>query len=265
MRRGVLVLVVVCLALFTGVQRAPAIVNVDLELSFMVDVSGSIDGTEFALQQTGYKNAFNDADLYNSYISKGALGKIAVNLIYWAGDTTTRHDQQVAVPWTLIDSVATSQAFATAVGNAVRPFSSNTAPGSAINYAVSNAGGNIFGNDYLGTREVLDISGDGIQNEGFNTATARNNALASIPGIDQINGLPIINASSDPGLLLWYQTNIQGGAGSFTIPANDFAGFENAIKDKIHREIQGVPEPSTLIIWSLLGALGIAIGWWRRG
>lgn len=26
----------------------------------------------------------------------------------------------------------------------------------------------------------------------------------------------------------------------------------------------GVPEPATFIIWSLLGALGIAFGWWRR-
>jgi hypothetical protein len=25
-----------------------------------------------------------------------------------------------------------------------------------------------------------------------------------------------------------------------------------------------IPEPSTFIIWSLLGALGITIGWWRR-
>jgi len=25
-----------------------------------------------------------------------------------------------------------------------------------------------------------------------------------------------------------------------------------------------IPEPSTLIVWSLLGALGITVGWWRR-
>ena len=25
-----------------------------------------------------------------------------------------------------------------------------------------------------------------------------------------------------------------------------------------------IPEPSTLIIWSLLGTLGITVGWWRR-
>jgi hypothetical protein len=29
-------------------------------------------------------------------------------------------------------------------------------------------------------------------------------------------------------------------------------------------EFDTVPEPSTLIIWSLLGGLGIGIGWWRR-
>jgi hypothetical protein len=28
--------------------------------------------------------------------------------------------------------------------------------------------------------------------------------------------------------------------------------------------ISGVPEPSTVIIWSLLGGLGVTIGWWRR-
>jgi len=30
-------------------------------------------------------------------------------------------------------------------------------------------------------------------------------------------------------------------------------------------EVSGaIPEPSTLIIWSLLGALGTGLGWWRR-
>ena len=26
----------------------------------------------------------------------------------------------------------------------------------------------------------------------------------------------------------------------------------------------GVPEPTTLIIWSVLGGLGVGVGWWRR-
>jgi hypothetical protein len=31
-----------------------------------------------------------------------------------------------------------------------------------------------------------------------------------------------------------------------------------------HFVLNEVPEPSTLIVWSLLGGLGIAIGWWRK-
>jgi hypothetical protein len=33
---------------------------------------------------------------------------------------------------------------------------------------------------------------------------------------------------------------------------------------ELNLAVDAVPEPSTLLIWSLLGALGIAIGWWRR-
>ncbi len=29
-------------------------------------------------------------------------------------------------------------------------------------------------------------------------------------------------------------------------------------------DVSAVPEPATLVIWSLLGALGVSIGWWRR-
>jgi len=33
---------------------------------------------------------------------------------------------------------------------------------------------------------------------------------------------------------------------------------------QLDASITPIPEPSTLIIWSLLGALGMAAGWWRR-
>jgi hypothetical protein len=29
-------------------------------------------------------------------------------------------------------------------------------------------------------------------------------------------------------------------------------------------QYSAIPEPSTLVIWSLLGALGLTVGWWRR-
>ncbi|WGV25046.1 DUF1194 domain-containing protein [Halotia branconii] len=64
---------------------AKAATLVDLELSLLVDVSGSISTTEFNLQKQGYVDAFANASLFNDFISKGNTGKIAANLIYWAG------------------------------------------------------------------------------------------------------------------------------------------------------------------------------------
>ena len=29
-------------------------------------------------------------------------------------------------------------------------------------------------------------------------------------------------------------------------------------------DLGSVPEPATIIVWSLLGSLAIAVGWWRR-
>jgi hypothetical protein len=217
--------------------------NVGLELALLVDVSGSVDNTEFNLQRQGYVNAFNSAVVQNAILASQG-GSIAATLVYWSG----AGEQQTAVGWTLIDSVASAQAFATAIGNAARPYSGLTAPGSAINYITP-----LFNNNgFDSSRQVIDVSGDGAENDGANTATARNNALAA--GVDAINGLAIGNAT----LQAWYAANIQGGAGSFTIQANDFADFGAAIEDKLVKEISGVPEPGTYAMLGT-GLAGLAL------
>jgi hypothetical protein len=221
--------------------------TVGLDLSLLVDVSGSVDSTEFNLQKTGYVNAFSNAAVQNAILNSVG-GAIRVNLIYWSGSG----EQQQAVGWTLIDSVASANAFAAAINGTSRPFSGSTAPGSAINFAVSH-----FTFD-AGARQVIDVSGDGSENDGANTITARNNALAA--GIDQINGLPILG--SEANLQTWYAANIQGGAGSFTIPAASFGDFAVAIEDKLVREISGVPEPSSVILLATM--LGMAAFTVRR-
>ncbi|MCG8651904.1 MAG: DUF1194 domain-containing protein, partial [Pirellulales bacterium] len=65
---------------------------VDLELALLVDVSGSVNGSEFATQRDGYEAAFRDDDLIDAILS-GNIGSIAVTLWYWSGSS----QQQQAV------------------------------------------------------------------------------------------------------------------------------------------------------------------------
>ncbi|MGD1873493.1 MAG: DUF1194 domain-containing protein [Mastigocoleus sp.] len=241
------------LALSTGLgtlaictsANAASFTSVDLELSLLVDVSGSVDTNEFILQKQGYTDVFSDASLFNDFISQGNEGSIAVNLIYWS----SAGQQTEAVGWTLIDSVQASQNFANAIDNSTRNFSGFTAPGSAIAFATPG----FNTNDFDGARQVIDVSGDGAENDGLDTATARDNALSS--GVDAINGIVI---GSSPSVKAFYENEIIGGVNGdgtpgFVLEANTFEDFGDAIDRKIKAEIvttpptTSVPEPASII------------------
>ena len=225
---------------------AASLIPVNTELSLLIDVSGSVNRSEYALQIGGYRNAF--LKLAPEFES-GKFGSVAVNLIQWSGET----QQQQSISWTLLKDQASVTQFAAAIGGVVRASSGNTAPGSAIQFATP-----LFrSNNYDGQRWVIDVSGDGVQNSGFSTIMARNNALAA--GVSTINGLPIVT-SADPTLETWYKNNIQGGVNSFVIPANGFDDFDRAIEQKLRLELTlpptiptPVPVPGSLLAIALAG------------
>lgn len=236
------------LAALSMLHGAAHAVAVDLELQLLVDVSGSVDTGEFNTQRDGYEAAFRDPSIIAA-IQSGAIGSIAVQLIYWSGST----QQAFGVDWMLIDDATSSNAFADAIAAAGRPFGGLTAIGSAINHGVPLFSSNMFD----GARKVIDVSGDGVTNDGASVTTARDNAVGA--GIT-INGITIGNAS---GLQAHYISSVIGGAGAFHTHALSFADFEKAVANKIRTEIIGgpiVPIPGALPLM----LTGLAFFGWRK-
>lgn len=239
---------------------AKAATVVDVQLQLLIDVSGSVDATEFNLQRTGYVNAFNSTAVQDAIlaVSDSRVGKIAVQAIYWGTQ------QAIAVDWTLLDSFAAIQGFATSLNSAARPFSGSTGIGSAINFGVAQ----FTDNGFTGGTKVIDVSGDGTSNVGANLATARSAALTT-GGIDRINGIAIGNIT----LLNYYKDNVIGGTGAFALQSTGFDTFDAAIRTKLAAEIRGEdPTNPTPVIplpaagWLMFAGLGalVAVGRRRR-
>ncbi len=205
--------------------RAQKRTGVDLELAFVVDASGSIDDEETRLQRQGYADALAHPRVLGA-ITSGFLRSIAVSYIEFAGPGCTR----ISVPWTRIDGAAAAQAFGAAILAKDRIYCPG---GNAIGEAVIVATDAIESNSFLGTRRVIDVSGDGPNTIGEPVELARNMAVAL--GIT-INGL-VIERPMMPDLDIYYRQAITGGPGSFVIKADDRKSFAQAILKKLILEI----------------------------
>jgi uncharacterized protein YbaA (DUF1428 family) len=211
--------------------------SVDVELILAVDVSYSMDLDELAVQREGYAQAIVSKEFLQA-LKALPNGKIAVTYFEWAASS----DQKVIIPWRVIDGPETADAVSQEIMKTPIRRASRTSISGAINFAMP-----LFDeNPYRGLRRVIDISGDGPNNNGAPVAGARDAALAK--GIT-INGLPIMvkepsySTMDIENLDFYYEDCVIGGPGSFVVSIKDREKFKEAIRTKLLLEVAGrMPE-----------------------
>ena len=197
--------------------------TVDVALVLAIDVSGSVSDARMMLQRQGYSDALCHPSFVEA-VRSGPTGRVALTFVQWS--EARRQEQSVA--WRVIKDAATAQQFAQAIADADRPMPGWTSISAAIDYSVG-----LFANSGLeAERKVIDISGDGRNNDGREVTAARDDAVAANI---TVNGLPIVEV--EPGLDDYYRRNVIGGPGAFVVVARDIGAFAEAVLRKLLVEV----------------------------
>jgi len=122
-----------------------------------------------------------------------------------------------------------------------------------IDTAIDTAADALLNNDILGTRMVIDVSTDGRDTMLGDPVQSALDAVAA--GVTQVNALMVGVTPGDVD-------EFDAGIGSFTHYVDDYEGFEDAIREKLEREVYGLPDGGATIL--LLGLAMTGIGAMRR-
>lgn len=208
-------------ALFASlILSAPAASACEVALMLAVDVSGSVDQEEYRIQMDGLAAALVDRSITNALVASEAQ----VALMQWTG--TGR--QTVVINWTDMSSPDAVAAFAFEVATVPRIWRDySTAIGEAMQLALP-----YFAIVDHCDRHVIDISGDGISNEG---APPRSLWPAMEEAGVTVNALVIQDTGFD--LTGWFEENVITGPGAFAVTANSFDDYPEQITRKLFREL----------------------------
>ncbi len=222
-------------------QAKPGDIAVDVELVLAVDVSYSMDIEELTVQREGYAQAIVSKEFLQA-LKAGPTGKVAVTYFEWAAES----DQKLIIPWRIVDGPESADAVAAEILKTPVRRASRTSISGAIDFAMP-----LFEqNPYHGLRRVIDISGDGPNNNGMPVTVARDAALEK--GV-VINGLPIMvkepsySTMDIENLDYYYEDCVIGGPGSFVVPIKSRDKFREAIRTKLVMEVAGRAPPTRVV------------------
>jgi hypothetical protein len=229
------------LALTLAAPAVRAAEPVDLLLVLAADVSRSVTEPKFKLQREGAAAAITHPDVVQA-ITSGPNRRIAVCFVEWA----TAGQQNIVIDWTVIDDGEAARSFGDKLVELPRSFAGSTSISHAIDFSMIQ----LERAPFKAERRVIDISGDGNNNSGRSVTDARDDALAKGVTINALVILTPLSESFRPehtnpqgGLEKYFQDNVIGGFGAFTVVAETHESFGRALTKKLIAEIAGLPQP----------------------
>lgn len=198
--------------------------DADLALIIALDCSASVSVESFGLMASGCAAGLRDPDVVAGLLG-GPLGASLCALLIWSGPGA----QEVLVDWARLSTPDALAAFAEAVENVPRTI---RAGATAIGEALRACEALLLAAPAGATRVVIDMVGDGKSNQGVLPYVVRDRLVA---GGVTINGLCVLH--DEPDLLAHYQAEVIGGPGAFAMTCRDFSEFEDAMRQKLRREI----------------------------
>ena len=214
-----------------------------LALILAMDISASVDAGEDRLQRRGLARALASPEVEAAILSSAA--PVALAVFEWSG----RVQQDLVLPWTLLDGPEAIGAASRRIADSRRSYAEfATGMGPMLRHADA-----LFAEGPDCDARTLDVSGDGVHNDGPDPATVY--AAGGLAGVT-VNGLAIVietgqvwdhgrDEGAPQGLDTWFRENLIRGPGAFVLRADGFEDFERAMREKLVREtairLGGIP------------------------
>lgn len=244
--RSMMLAALALIAVLAGAALAQDAAEVDTALIVAIDVSNSVDDERYRLQMEGIAQALEDPGVIQAIVG-GAKGGILLSLVTWADQP------KVNLPWTKIASEADAKAVAKKVRSMPRQTGEFTCMARMMRVVSDKIVPQI---PAKAAKVVLDISGDGRDNCNSEEPVEQVRDELVKYGVT-VNGLPILTGEGPemvtPGaastqsylpaeqkmhpLQQWFEQSVKGGPGSFVLPANGYADFGRAIRQKFVLEV----------------------------